>query len=168
VTLPILLVARSRCPDRDSNFHRTTYPSPPLRSAQAAQEGQFILRGGGPSDYKIVVSCCTTITASNLTLAPGSKEDTATCREFFQDMRRRGLPDPLLVISDGAPGLFRAIEDDLSPPTQPTLCRSWAESAVAAGIRAGLVASLPSQPSDGRMTQNITPLWGPTCLGAQT
>jgi transposase-like protein len=45
-------------------------------------------------------------------LAPGSK-DTATCREFFQDMRRRGLPDPLLVISDGAPGLFRAIEDDL-------------------------------------------------------
>jgi hypothetical protein len=28
-------------------------------------------------------------------------------------MRRRGLPDPLLVISDGASGLFRAIEDDL-------------------------------------------------------
>ena len=46
-------------------------------------------------------------------LAPGSKEDTATCREFFQDMRRRGLPDPLLVIPDGAPGLFLAIEDDL-------------------------------------------------------
>src|SRR5262245_54327640 len=39
-----------------------------------------------------------------LHLAPGSKEDTASCREFFQDMRRRGLPDPLLVISDGAPG----------------------------------------------------------------
>jgi putative transposase len=46
-------------------------------------------------------------------LAPGSKEDTATCRKFFQDMRRRGLPNPLLVISDGAPGLFRTIEDDL-------------------------------------------------------
>jgi len=27
-----------------------------------------------------------------LHLAPGSKEDTASCREFFQDMRRRGLP----------------------------------------------------------------------------
>src|SRR5215831_17043157 len=75
VTLPILLVARSRCPDPDSNLHRTTYPSPPLRSAQAAQEGQFILRGGGPSDYKIVVSCCTTITAdgaSNLTWRQGA------------------------------------------------------------------------------------------------
>src|SRR5262245_18631751 len=46
-----------------------------------------------------------------LHLAPGSKEDTESCREFFQDMRRRGLPDPLLVISDGAPGLIRAIEE---------------------------------------------------------
>jgi putative transposase len=46
-----------------------------------------------------------------LHLAPGSKEDTASCREFFQDMRRRGLPDPLLVVSDGAPGVIRAIEE---------------------------------------------------------
>jgi putative transposase len=46
-----------------------------------------------------------------LHLAPGSKEDTASCREFFQDLRRRGLPDPLLVVSDGAPGLIRAIEE---------------------------------------------------------
>jgi putative transposase len=42
---------------------------------------------------------------------PTSKEDTASCREFFQDMRRRGWPDPLLVISDSAPGLIRAIEE---------------------------------------------------------
>src|SRR5947207_1427690 len=46
-----------------------------------------------------------------LHLAPGTKEDTASCREFFQDLRRRGLPDPLLVVSDGAPGLIRAIEE---------------------------------------------------------
>jgi putative transposase len=46
-----------------------------------------------------------------LHLAPGTKEDTASCREFFQDMRRRGLPDPLLVVSDGAPGAIRAIEE---------------------------------------------------------
>jgi len=37
-----------------------------------------------------------------LHLAPGTKEDTASCKEFFQDLRRRGLPDPLLVVSDGA------------------------------------------------------------------
>ena len=46
-----------------------------------------------------------------LHLAPGSKEDTASCREFFQDLRRRGLPDPLLVVSDRAPGMIRAIEE---------------------------------------------------------
>lgn len=49
-----------------------------------------------------------------LHLAPGIKEDTASCKEFFQDLRRRGLPDPLLVVSDGAPGLIRAIEECLS------------------------------------------------------
>ena len=48
-----------------------------------------------------------------LHLAPGSKEDTASCKEFLQDMRRRGLPDPLLVVSDGAPGMIRAIEECL-------------------------------------------------------
>ena len=46
-----------------------------------------------------------------LHLAPGTKEDTASCKEFFQDLRRRGLPDPLLVVSDGAPGIIRAIEE---------------------------------------------------------
>src|SRR4029077_4179124 len=34
-----------------------------------------------------------------LHLAPGSKEDTARCHEFFQDMRQRGLGGPLLVVS---------------------------------------------------------------------
>jgi CheY-like chemotaxis protein len=29
-----------------------------------------------------------------LHLAPGTKEDTASCREFFQDLRRRGLSMP--------------------------------------------------------------------------
>jgi transposase-like protein len=48
-----------------------------------------------------------------LHLAPGTKEDTASCREFFQDMRRRDLPDPLLVASDGAPVIIRAIEECL-------------------------------------------------------
>jgi transposase-like protein len=46
-----------------------------------------------------------------LHLAPGTKEDTASCRAFFHDLRRRGLCDPLLIVSDGAPGLIRAIEE---------------------------------------------------------
>ena len=41
----------------------------------------------------------------------GSKEDVETVRAFFQDLRARGPGDPLLVVSDGAPGIIRAIEE---------------------------------------------------------
>jgi transposase-like protein len=45
-----------------------------------------------------------------LHLMAGSKEDAETVTVFFEDMKRRGLDDPLLVISDGAPGVIKAIE----------------------------------------------------------
>jgi putative transposase len=45
-----------------------------------------------------------------LHLMAGSKEDAETVSSFFQDMRARGLGDPLLVVSDGAPGVIKAIE----------------------------------------------------------
>jgi putative transposase len=45
-----------------------------------------------------------------LSLMAGSKEDAETVSTFFQDMRSRGLGDPLLVVSDGAPGIIKAIE----------------------------------------------------------
>ena len=50
-----------------------------------------------------VVGCCGILMA-------GSKEDTETVTAFFEDMKRRGLNDPLLVTSDGAPGIIMAIE----------------------------------------------------------
>jgi hypothetical protein len=34
----------------------------------------------------------------------GSKADAETVTAFFEDMKRPGLNDPLLVTSDGAPG----------------------------------------------------------------
>ena len=45
-----------------------------------------------------------------LSLMAGSKEDAETVCAFFQDMRSRGLGDPLLVVSDGASGIIKAIE----------------------------------------------------------
>jgi putative transposase len=45
-----------------------------------------------------------------LHLMAGSKEDAETVSAFFQDMCARGLGDPLLVVSDGAPGIVKAIE----------------------------------------------------------
>jgi putative transposase len=46
-----------------------------------------------------------------LALHPGTKEDLVCSREFLRDLKARGLIDPILVVSDGAPGLMRAIED---------------------------------------------------------
>jgi putative transposase len=46
-----------------------------------------------------------------LGLAPGTKEDTASCRDFLRDMKARNLIDPILVATDGAPGLIRAVEE---------------------------------------------------------
>jgi putative transposase len=45
-----------------------------------------------------------------LHLAPGTKEDTASGLALFEDLKRRGLADPLLVVTDGAPELIRAVE----------------------------------------------------------
>lgn len=44
-----------------------------------------------------------------LHLSPGTKEDTESCVGFIQDMKRRGLRDPLLVNTDGAGGLIAAV-----------------------------------------------------------
>ncbi len=46
-----------------------------------------------------------------LHITPGSREDTESCRALFQDMKARGLKDPLLTTTDGAPGLVRAVEE---------------------------------------------------------
>lgn len=46
-----------------------------------------------------------------LHLALGNKESYDSWKDFFRDMTARGLRMPLLVTSDGAPGLIRAIEE---------------------------------------------------------
>jgi putative transposase len=46
-----------------------------------------------------------------LGLAPGTKEDTASCRDFLRDLKARNLAEPVLVATDGAPGLIRAVEE---------------------------------------------------------
>jgi transposase-like protein len=46
-----------------------------------------------------------------LGLCPGTKEDTASCREFLRDLKARNLNEPILVATDGAPGVIRAVEE---------------------------------------------------------
>lgn len=49
-----------------------------------------------------------------LHIALGNKESYECWRDFFRDMISRGLRMPLLVTSDGAPGLIRAIQESFS------------------------------------------------------
>ncbi len=44
-------------------------------------------------------------------LAPGTKESTDCVRDFLPDLQRRGLSDPVLVVTDGAAGLIGAVEE---------------------------------------------------------
>ena len=46
-----------------------------------------------------------------LGVLPGTKEDTVSCKEFLRDLKARGLIDPLLVVTDDAPGLIRAVDE---------------------------------------------------------
>ncbi len=46
-----------------------------------------------------------------LHLSPGAKESTENCKEFLNDLKRRGLGDPVLVATDGSAGLIRAVEE---------------------------------------------------------
>ena len=48
----------------------------------------------------------------------GSKEDAETVGAFFQNMHHRGLGDPLLVISGGAPGARKCTRRPMQPQWQ--------------------------------------------------
>ena len=52
-------------------------------------------------------------------IEPGTKEDTACCSDFLRDRKARGLADPVLVVTDGAPGLIRAVEECLPRALRP-------------------------------------------------
>ena len=46
-----------------------------------------------------------------LHVGPGNRESTENWKTFLQEMTRRGLKTPLMVITDGNPGVIRAIGD---------------------------------------------------------
>lgn len=70
------------------------------------------LRVGAPREAVLVAWAITWEGAKVLLhVAPGTKESTDCCREFLQDMKRRGLADPLFTATDGAAGLIRAVEE---------------------------------------------------------
>jgi len=67
------------------------------------------------ADCKEAVLVCWGILADGskalISLGLGNTEDFSSWRDFFHQMIHRGLRMPLLVISDGAPGLIKAVDE---------------------------------------------------------
>jgi putative transposase len=74
-------------------------------------------------------------------LAPGSGESADAWHDFLTDLKDRGLASPLLVISDGAPGLIAAIEQAL-PKALRQHCLIHRGRNVLAKVPAGMQAEV--------------------------
>jgi len=74
-------------------------------------------------------------------LAPGSGESADAWHDFLTDLKDRGLPSPLLVISDGAPGLIAAIEQAF-PKALRQRCLIHRARNILAKIPAGMQAEV--------------------------
>jgi Transposase, Mutator family len=92
-----------------------------------------------------------------LGLAPGTKEDTASCRDFLRDLKTRNVVDPVVVITDGAPGLIRAAEEVFSSQSSPALPGAQDPKPAEQGARRGMARGqgrcacrLPSRECPGR------------------
>jgi putative transposase len=68
-----------------------------------------------PGAKREAILCAWTITWEGkkllLQVTPGTKESTECCKELLADLKRRGLADPVEIVTDGAPGLIRAVEE---------------------------------------------------------
>jgi putative transposase len=74
-------------------------------------------------------------------LAPGSGESADAWHDFLADLKERGLASPLLVISDGAPGLIAAIEQAF-PKALRQRCLIHRARNVLAKVPAGMQAEV--------------------------
>lgn len=68
-------------------------------------------QGGGKEGVLCGWAICADGRKVMLHLALGNKESYSNWLEFLRDMVRRGLQTPVLVTTDGAPGLIRAVEE---------------------------------------------------------
>jgi putative transposase len=68
-------------------------------------------QGGGKEGVLCAWAICANGRKVMLHLALGNKESYPNWLEFLRDMVRRGLQTPVMVTTDGAPGLIRAVEE---------------------------------------------------------
>ena len=102
----------------------------------------FRMHPGSPAEPVLAAWGITTEGKPAFTgLAPGSGESADAWADFLADLKDRGLPSPLLVISDGAPGLITAIEQAF-PKALRQRCLIHRARNVLAKVPAGMQAEI--------------------------
>ena len=126
-----------------------------------------------PGARREAVLCAWAITEDGakvlVNLAPGTKESTDCCKDFLQDLRRRGLPEPVLVATDGAAGFIRAVEECFPSSLRQrclahkirNICNKLPEDARAAVKGAARAAyQAPSQPMAQLLRDDLVERFG--------
>jgi transposase-like protein len=93
-------------------------------------------------------------------LAPGTGESFDAWTDFLAGLRDRGLPSPLLIISDGAPGLIGAIEQ-IYPKALRQRCLVHRARNILAKVPAGMQAEVKDAYWKLFDTTNLTTPPGP-------
>jgi transposase-like protein len=93
-------------------------------------------------------------------LAPGTGESFDAWQDFLADLKDRGLASPLLIISDGAPGLIGAIEQ-VYPQALRQRCLVHRGRNILAKVPAGMQAEVKDAYWAIFGTENLTPGPGP-------
>jgi transposase-like protein len=102
----------------------------------------FRMHPGSPAEPVLAAWGITTDGApAFIGLAPGSGESADAWHDFLADLKDRGLASPLLVISDGAPGLIGAIEQ-VFPKALRQRCLVHRARNILAKIPAGMQAEV--------------------------
>jgi len=70
-----------------------------LRLHKSRKKGILVVWGILSSGSKVLLS-----------MKPGNKESYEDWLEVFRDLKKRGLNEPVLSVTDGAPGLIQAFE----------------------------------------------------------
>jgi putative transposase len=105
---------RARHPSSASGCGPITRRFLPLRGRDRREAALGAAAGGGTGGLGVTETGHKLL----LGLAPGTEEDTASCRDFLRDLKARGLLDPILGATDGAAGLIRTFEE-VFPRTLP-------------------------------------------------
>ncbi|MDE2215529.1 MAG: IS256 family transposase [Candidatus Omnitrophica bacterium] len=101
----------------------------PLRMFKSRAEAIIVVWGITSDGHKVLLS-----------IRHGNKESYENCKEIFEDLKKRGMNDPVLGTMDGAPGMIKAFEE-VFPNTLRQRCLFHKKG--------NIISKVPSEAIDG-------------------